>query len=165
MGAAMSSLVNVDQDKAYAEAKKMADSNIGQVAQAVSAVYAQAGNADDIPFFENAFEQFGLNTKFGMVTDYGDLLSRLNSNSKIETGLKSLHDMAMNDDIKWMRFNAMRAMFNVKNSLGAKQDEMTEQAEKDQLGNVISLITDYMNEAKKNETDEQLKGLFARFGY
>ena len=100
-----------------------------------------------------------------MVTDYGDLLSRVSSNSKVESGLKVLHNMAINDDVKWMRFNAMRAMSNVKASLGAKQEEATEQAEKDQFGNVIATITDYMNEAKEKETDKDIQGLFARFGY
>ncbi len=165
MGSAMSALVEVDEPKAYAEAKKLASSDIGQVAQAVSSVYAVAGSESDIPFFENAFNKFGLNTKFGMVTDYGDLLSRVSSNSKVENGLKLLHNMAINDDVKWMRFNAMRAMSNVKASLGAKQEEATEQAEKDQFGNVIATITDYMEEAKSKETDKDIQGLFARFGY
>jgi len=163
---ALAGLSGVNPDRALKEARGMKSAKQGAVVEGVSSVLGSLGDETDLNYFEDGFGQHGINTDIGMYLSYADLLPKVGSKSKLESGINTLGGFAADDSkIKWLRFFAMRALNNVSNGLAEKQGGESDQAMKDQIGSSIDLVKDVMSSAKKKESDQEILGLCQRFGY
>ncbi|WP_291914789.1 M1 family metallopeptidase [Chitinophaga sp. CB10] len=92
-GAALEALGQLDTEKAYQAAKTLQHDAKGKLVNAITLLFAQKGNVDDLEFIARKFEETGGQDKLNAAFDYLGFLSKINNTPAVTKGVDQVQAM------------------------------------------------------------------------
>ncbi len=154
VSAGLKSLSKLDKTSAINYAKKLDKEKNGGILNTISGIYAESGDAANLPFFENNLATMNGFELFGFFDNYSKLLPN-GDDSTIGKGIEILNKMAIDQSGTpwWKRYAATKALNDVRTKLKTAEGKAT----------LIQSISTIINGIKKVETNPRLKQLYNTF--
>jgi len=169
----LSGVYELAPTKALPEAKKLMNEKSSTVAGAVMYVLTESGDSTLHPYFVQHIQSASSGDKFSAVMTYGKYLSTLSFNNTRQH-LNELYDLAANDPQWFIRYAAVSALYDVRQSWSESADAIGQSlaslnsgdpqynALKQQLQNRKDAVADIerrIGEMKKHESNDMLKAI------
>ncbi|WP_143310622.1 M1 family metallopeptidase [Chitinophaga vietnamensis] len=121
--AGLEGLADLDLEKAYTIAKQLSADTKGKLVSAVSLVFARKGNAEDLGFVANKFDETSGQDKLNAAFDYLGFLSRVNNTPAVIRGVdqvKAMVDQFNNNQVNAYIVNWLQEIANMKAEAAGK---------------------------------------------
>ena len=112
IGKSLAGLSKVSYEDAMKFAKSLEGDENGRIINAVCAIYAEHGTAEQHPFFIKTTAEMDGYEKYGAVSNYGKYLKKQN-NTVIKEALPTLTDIAKNEEAWWMRMTGINVLQDI----------------------------------------------------
>jgi aminopeptidase N len=163
-----------DTQKAYSLAKQFENENSDDIALTLFDVYTAGGSAKENEYFIKWLKKEGGFFKYQGFQTYGTYLSRYTEDTAVlNKGLDLLYDNGKNATTWYVRYRAVTALDEIKDSLSSELESTAKMVGEDpnnvelqekmiELTDRFAALNEKISAIKEAETDERLKGIYNR---
>ena len=157
---ALNALIEKDTDAALVYAKGLEDTKSNEIIDVLGALYAQQGNLDQLPFFEDRLNAVDGFSAISFFESYQSLATRL-PNEVAMKSMNKLYDIAL-DPIKsqWQRLAATKSINDMRNHYRGLSNESVDETEKESFESLVTNLSKIIDEIKTKEESPQLKEIY-----
>ncbi len=146
LNAALLGLYDINKNAAVVAAQKLENQADISLMNRIARIYAEKGNIKQQAFFEHKLKDTKAFTQYAFMEDYANFMKRLGDKT-IEIGLPTLEKIAIQNDDRWLRLNATKAISMLRDDYRDKKHILQKKAKQTELDQRnLSLIDNRLNE-------------------
>ena len=160
---ALTALADLDEAAALKMALKMEADGHRKIRSILAGLYARHGDDKNAAYMGKAVDGATGNAQYGLMQQYGRFLKRCSTSANVSDGLSRIYAVAKSSQSWLVRLGAVQAMTEVSKYSGeqASADGATRDLAAAEAWRKIKTDADlYIDDVKKNETNENLKRMF-----
>lgn len=163
VAAGLNTLLELDKEAALKAAAGLEKESSEGIILTLSGVYAEAGDPQRLPYFEEKFPEVGGYAQYTFLQNYAKLAAKGEAAGML-TAAQKMKEVAMTESkFFWIRYLATKSINDMHGALSSRiQGEMDEAKKTDLLkkdGELIAMI----EAIKAWETDDRVKNMYASF--
>lgn len=112
LSASLLGIFHLDEKDALKMAEMYEKEKNASILTTLSVMYAESGEADKMGFYEAKIDEATGFTKYSLLSDYGDFLSRMDKNT-VMSALPTLKDSGLNGNPWWVRYAATSSIWTI----------------------------------------------------
>lgn len=159
----LSVLLELDEEAALKTAKNLEKEEDEGLIMAVASIYANAGDPQRLPFFEEKFDKVGGFTQFSFLQEYAKLAVKADADGMVKAAEKMKNLAMSSQKMFWMRYMSTKSINDLHAALAKKIDEETDAGKKSAMQAKDAEIVSILQTIKAWETDERVKNMYANF--
>lgn len=163
VSAGLSALLELDEEAALKTAKSLEKEEDEGLIMAVASIYANAGDPQRLPFFEEKFDKVGGFTQFSFLQEYAKLAINADADGMVKAAGKMKNLAMSSQKMFWMRYMSTKSINDLHAALSKKIDEETDAGKKSVMQAKDAEIVSILQTIKEWETDERVKNMYANF--
>lgn len=163
VSAGLESLLLLDKEAALSTAKKLEKEEDEGIIMAIAGLYAEAGDAQRLYFFEEKFDKVGGYAQAGYVQAYGKLAAKADADGVVKAA-KNIQKIATSEaKMFWMRYMATKTINDLHAALSEKIDQEPDATKKAALLAKDAELIAVLETIKNWEQDDRVKKMYANF--
>lgn len=163
VSAGLSALLELDEEAALKTAKSLEKEEDEGLIMAVASIYANTGDPQRLPFFEEKFDKVGGFTQFSFLQEYAKLAINADADGMVKAAGKMKNLAMSSQKMFWMRYMSTKSINDLHAALSKKIDEETDAGKKSAMQSKDAEIVSILQTIKEWETDERVKNMYANF--
>ena len=160
MALALNVLIEKDTEAALVYAKDLENTKSNEIIDVLGTLYAQQGNLDQLPFFEDRLETVDGFSAISFYESYQSLATRL-PNEVAMKSIGNLNLIALNPiKSQWQRLAATKSINDMRNHYRNLSNESSDDTEKASFESLVTDLSKIIDEIKTKEESPQLKEIY-----
>jgi len=172
--AGLAALIEKNPDLAIEKAEALKEETNNEILSGVASVFATSADTKYNDFYKNYYKKARSFGKYGAIRNYSKYLTEIDDEDMLIDAGGFLQSVALDSDRKWLRYRAAEAIYNKRNDLLSKKNDIiyrnntgngspVDQVDMDKIDRIVSNFDQLLEVIKMEEKETDVSNYYKMF--